>query len=52
MIAGPTEARQSQETMGSTLHSLLRDNKGNARDVGVGRLFPEELAGIALAEGR
>jgi thiamine biosynthesis lipoprotein len=31
---------------------LLRDDEGNARGVGVGRLFSEEPAAIASAEGR
>jgi hypothetical protein len=50
-LAGPTCAALARRT-GLDALFLVRDDDASARGVGVGRLFSEEPAAIASAEGR
>ncbi|MBV7407484.1 FAD:protein FMN transferase [Maritimibacter sp. DP1N21-5] len=52
MVLGPEEGATLAKRGGLDALFLLRDADGNARGVGVGRLFSEETAAIASAEGR
>jgi thiamine biosynthesis lipoprotein len=51
MVLGPVRGAALARKRGLDALFLLRDNDGNIRGVGVGRLFSEEPAAIASAEG-
>jgi FAD:protein FMN transferase len=52
MVLGPEAGAALARKRGLDALFLLRDDEGNARGVGVGRLFSGEPAAIASAEGR
>ena len=52
MVAGPDGGAALARKRGLDALFLVRDDAGNTRGVGVGRLFSEEPAAIASAEGR
>jgi thiamine biosynthesis lipoprotein len=52
MVLGPDRGAALARRCGLDALFLLRDDDASARGVGVGRLFSEEPAAIASAEGR
>lgn len=52
MVLGPDEGIKRARQRGLDALFLLREDDGSARGVGVGRLFSEEPAAMAPAEGR
>lgn len=52
MVAGAERGAELARRRGLDALFLLRDDRGGARGVGVGRLFSEEPAAIAAAKGR
>jgi thiamine biosynthesis lipoprotein len=52
MVLGPDKGAEIASKQKLDALFLVRDDIGNARGVGVGRLFSEEPAAIASAEGR